>query len=136
MERGGGNERQRNERDEGVRPFVQDYPSEPIPEEIFTDSPTLIITQSLPASSIYYNPPCSIYMLDNLFAQPFSQSSLVYLLAWSPTPHIPYISSPNQCSLFATCAHTIAACFAVVPRLYHLFLVSLTTLYFELYLLP
>jgi len=36
-------------------------------------------------------------------------SSLVYLLVWSPPPHIPYISSPNQCLLFATHAHTIAS---------------------------
>jgi len=43
-----------------------------------------------------------------------------------PSPHTPYISSPNQCLLFATHAYTIAACFPVVPRLYHLFLVSLS----------
>jgi len=45
--------------------------------------------------------------------------------------HTPYISSPNQCLLFAAHAHTIAACFAVVPRLYHLFLVSLWKIFFE-----
>jgi len=44
-------------------------------------------------------------------------SSLVYLLIWSPPPHIPYISSPNQCILFATHAHTIATFFAVVSIL-------------------
>jgi len=44
---------------------------------------------------------------------------LVYLLVWSPPPHIPYISSPNQCLLFAAHAHTIVACFAVVSILYH-----------------
>jgi len=59
------------------------------------------------------------YVLGNLFAQPLSMSSLVYLLVWSPPPHIPYISSPNQC-LFAARAHTIATCFAVVSILYHL----------------
>ena len=37
-----------------------------------------------------------------------------HLLVWSPPPHTPYISSPNQCLLFATHAHTIATCFAVV----------------------
>jgi len=57
--------------------------------------------------------------LDNLFAQPLSMSSLLYLLVWSPPPHIPYISSPNQSLLFTTHAHTIATCFAVVPRSYH-----------------
>ena len=48
------------------------------------------------------------------------------LLVWSPPPHIPYTSSPNQCLLFAAHAHTIATCFAVVSILYCLFLVFLT----------
>ena len=69
--------------------------------------------------------------LHSLFPRP-----LVYLLVWSPPPHIPYMSSPNQCLLFTTHAHTIAACFAVVPRLYHLFPVFLSTPYLEVYLLP
>jgi len=62
------------------------------------------------------------------FAQPFSKSSLIYLLVWNPPLHTPYISSPNHCLLFATHAHTIATCFAVVPQLCHLFLVSLNFL--------
>ena len=67
---------------------------------------------------------------------PMSMSSLVYLLVWSPTPNIPYISSPNQCLLFATHAHTIATCFAAVSILYQLFLVFLSSPYLGLYLLP
>jgi len=74
-------------------------------------------------------------MLGNLFRTPLSTSSLVYLLVWSPPPHIPYISSPNQCPLCATHAHTIATCFAVVSILYHLFLVFLLTPYLELFYL-
>jgi len=62
----------------------------------------------------------------SFFAQPLSESSLVYLLVWSPPPHTSYIISTNQCRLFATHAHTITACFAVVLRWYHLFLVSLS----------
>ena len=58
-----------------------------------------------------------------------------YLLVWSPPPHIPYISSPSQCVLFATHAHTIATCFAVVSILYNLFLVFLSTPYLELSIL-
>ena len=81
--------------------------------------------QPLPSAMIHSIVPVQFYMLHNLFAQPLSKCSLVYLLVWSPPPHTPYISSPNQCLLFATHAHTIAACFVVVPRLYHLFLVSL-----------
>ena len=65
------------------------------------------------------------------FAQSLSKFSLVYFLAWHPALHTyihttPYISSPNHCLLFATQAHTIATCFAVVPRLCHLILRSLS----------
>jgi len=78
-----------------------------------THPPTILtINQPLSASSIYYDPwhpPCPNYVLGNLFVQPLSMSSLVYLLVWSPPPHIPYISSPNQCLLFAAHAHTIAS---------------------------
>ena len=66
-------------------------------------SPILIIIQLLSASSIYYDPqhpPCSIFVLDSLFEQPLSTSSLVYLLVWSHRPHTPYISSPNKESSF------------------------------------
>ena len=55
-------------------------------------------------------------------------------LGLAPPLHTPYISSLNHCLLFTTYAHTIGACFAVVPRLCHLILVSLSTLYLELYL--
>ena len=54
------------------------------------------------------------------FCTTSSMSSLIYLLVWSPPPHIPYTSSSNQCLLFAAHAHTIATCFAVVSILYHL----------------
>jgi len=72
--------------------------------------------------------------------QSFCTTSLHVLfglpLGLEPPPHIPYISSPNHCLLFATHAHTIATCFAVVPRLYHLFLVFLSTPYLDLYRRP
>jgi len=60
------------------------------------------IYQLLPSTtinSILLIPSCSNYVLGNLFPQPLSMSSLVYLVVWSPPPHIPYISSPNQCLL-------------------------------------
>jgi len=41
---------------------------------------------------------------------------------------------PSPCLLFTTHAHTIAACFAVISRLYHLFLAFLSTPYLDLYL--
>ena len=56
--------------------------------------------------------------------QSFCTTSLHVLfglpLRLDPPLHIPYISSPNQCLLFTTHAHTIATCFAVVSILYHL----------------
>jgi len=55
------------------------------------------------------------------------QVFFVYLLAWHPPLHTPYIYSPN-CLLFAAHAHTIGTCFAVVPKLCHLILVSLNPL--------
>jgi len=79
---------------------------------------------------IYYDswhPPCSIYMPDNLFPQSL-HVSLVYLLAWYPPLHTPYISSPNHCLLFAAHVHTIATCFAVVLKLCYIILVSLSPL--------
>jgi len=118
--------------------FVRYNLGEPVPEETFTHStPIMVISHPLSASSICYNlwhPPCSIYMPDSLFLQSLLKFSFVYLylLAWHPQLHSPYISSPNHCLLFAAHAHTIATCFAVVPRLCHLILVSLSTLYLEL----
>jgi len=71
-------------------------------------------------------PPCSIHVLDSLFAQPLSKSSLVYLLVWHPPLHTPHISSPNYCLLFAAHVHANTTWFAVVPRLCHL--ITLNTL--------
>jgi len=95
----------------------------------------VIVTHALSTSSICYDPwhpPCSIYVPDSLFPQSLSKFSLVYLLAWHPPLHTPYISSHSQCLLFTAHAHTIATCFAVVPRLCHLIRVSLSTLYLQL----
>jgi len=103
--------------------FVWDNPGEPVPEETFTHS-------HLSWSSIipYLLPPsCSVYVPDSLFPLSLSKFSLVYLLAWHSPLHTPYISSPSHCLLFAAHTHTIATCFAVVPRLCHLILVSLLT---------
>ena len=94
------------------------------PRSPYLLSPSTTIHGILPIQST-----CSTVFFHNL-----SKFSLVYLLAWHPTLHTPYISSSNHYLLFATCAHTIATCFAVVLRLCHLILVSLSTLYLELYL--
>ena len=118
-------------------PFVRDYPGELVPEETLTHPPSWSsssLFQLLPSTTIHIillvQITCLAIFLYNLFP-----SSLVYLLVWSPPPHIPYISSPNQCLHFAAHAHTIATCFAVVSILYHLFIVFLSTPYLELCLL-
>ena len=72
------------------------------------------------AFSIYYepwHPPYSMHVLCSLFTQSLSNFSLVYLLAWYPPLHTPYISLPNHYLLFAAHAHTIATCSAVVLKL-------------------
>ena len=89
----------------------------------------MVINHPLPASSIYYDPwhpLSSIYVPDSLFPKSLSKFSLVYLLAWHSPLHTLYISAPNHCLLFTAYAHTIATCFAVVPRLCHVILVSLS----------
>ena len=118
--------------------YVRDYPGDLVPEETLTQplSWSSNLYQLLPSTTIHSILPVQITCLA-FFAQLLSMSCLVYLLVWSPPPHVPYISSPiNHCLLFATHAHTFAACFAVVSILYHLFLVFLSTPYFELYILP
>ena len=81
------------------------------------------------------------WSLFNLYgSQTFCTTSLQVFFCLSlglePSTHTPYISSPNHCLLFTKYAHTIATCFAVVPRLCHLTLFSTSTLNLELHLLP
>ena len=75
-----------------LRPFVRDYPGEPVPEEIthspFWSLPNLY--QLLPSTTIHSILPVETACLAIFFAQPLSMSSLVYLLVWSPPPHIQY----------------------------------------------
>jgi len=119
---------------------VSDYPGEPVPEETFTHSHLIwssIILYQLPPSTVIYSIlPVQFTCLIVFFAEPLCKSSLVYLLVWIPPIHTPYISWSNHCPLFATHAHIIATYFALVPRLSHLILVSLSTLYLEICLLP
>jgi len=58
---------------------------------------------------------------------------------WHKQDHMRIICNSLQTDYYAstshtTHAHTITACFAVVPRLCHLILVSLSTFYLEFYL--
>jgi len=91
----------------------------PIPEETFTHSHlswSSVIPYLLHPSNTIHG-----ILLFNLHAwqslSTISPSFLWSTSAWQPLLHTPYISSPNHCLLFAAYAHTIATCFAVVPRL-------------------
>jgi len=108
----------------GSLDFVLDNMGEPVPEETFTHSHLLwssVIPYLLPPSTTIHGIlPVRFMCLTVFFHNLSSKFSLVYLLAWHPPLHTPYISSPNPCLLFAAHAHTIATCFAVEPRLCHL----------------
>jgi len=90
-------------------PFVRDYPGEPVPEETLTHPPSWSssnLYQLLPSTMIHSILLVQITCLA-IFVHNLSVSSLVYLLVWSPAPHIPYIPLPNQCLLFVAHAHTV-----------------------------
>jgi len=122
----------------GSLDFVWDNLGEAVPEETFTHSHlswSSVICYLLPPSiTIHGILPVQFACLSVFFRNLSLKFSLVYFLAWHPPLHTPYISSPNHCLLFAECAHTIATCFAEVPRLCHLILVSPSTLNLELWL--
>jgi len=56
-------------------------------------TPIVVISHLVPASSIHHDPwhpPCSTYVPDSLFPQPFPKFYLLHFLAWHPPPHTPY----------------------------------------------
>jgi len=113
----------------GYLDFVQDNLGESVPEETFTHSHlswSSIIPYLLPPSFTIHGIVPVQFMCLTVFSHNLFKFSLVYILAWHPSLHTPYIFLPNHCLLFATHARTIATCFAVVPRL------CLSTLYLEL----
>ena len=111
--------------------MVQDYQGRPVPEEVPTththpDQRTSLINFIRPTtihSILCVQFTCLTVLFDN-----FTRSSLVLLMVLDPLLHTPCISSPNHHLFFAAHSHTIAACSAVIPMLYHLYLVSLSSL--------
>jgi len=107
----------------GSLDFVRDNPGEPVPKETFTHwhlSWSSIIPYLLPSSvTIHVILPVQLTCL-NLFPQS--------LQVFFGLPHTPYISSPNHWLLFTAHAHTIATCFAVVPKLSFNYRLSLNPL--------
>ena len=91
--------------------FVQDNLGEPVPEETFTHSHpswSSVIPYLLPPSVTIHGI-LSVQFTCHLFPQS--------LLVFFGLPSTLYISSSNHCLVFTAHAHTIATCFAVVPRL-------------------
>ena len=98
------------------RPFVQDSPGRPVPEETFTHS-----HPSWWSDILYHLPPFTI-IHGNLLVQFTSLTVLSDNL--SPGP----LWSSSWPWTLAAHAHTNAACFAAIPMLCHLYLVSLSQL--------
>ena len=107
----------------GSLDFVRDNPGEPVPEET--------LTHSHPSSSsiIPYllHPLWSMASCLTIFYHNLSPSFL-----WSTS--WPGNIQSHSIHFFTKSFYTIATCFAVVLRLCHLILVSLSTLYLEFYL--
>ena len=123
-----------NNNNNRLRPFVRDYLGEPVPGETPTHRPDhpIFIT-----SSIYHDPqhpPCSNYVLGNLFAQPLSMSSGLPLGLEPSTSYSIHFFTQSVSSFRSTCPyHHNLFCVVLIS---YLFLVFLSTPYLELYLLP
>jgi len=115
--------------------LVQDKPGEPETEDTFSHSHLSwsSITPYLLHPSITINGILSVQLtcLTVFFPQSLYKYALVYLLTRHRILHTRYISSPNYCLLFTAHARTITTSCAVVPRLYHLILSSLSNFYLE-----
>jgi len=107
--------------------FVRDNPGELVPEETFTHSHlswSSIISYLLPPSVTIHGILCVQFMcLTVFFHNPIP--SFLWSTFWPGTyDFILHTFLHPVIVLFAAHAHTIANCFAVVPRLCHLILVS------------
>jgi len=121
----------------GSLDYVQDNPCEPVPEETFTHSHlswSSIIPYRLPPSitihgilSVQFT--CLTVFFHNLCP------SFIWSNSWLDTLHfiLHTFLHPIIVLFSRHMPITIATCFAVVPRLYHLTVVSLSTLYLKLH---
>jgi len=99
-------------------------------------TPIVVINHPLSASSIFYDPwhpHCSVACLSVFFHN--LSPSFLWSTSWPGILHFILHTFLHPISLlFAAHAHTITTCFAVVPKLCYLILVSLSTIYWKLYL--
>jgi len=117
---------------------VEWNPVEPVLEVTFTNShsswSSIVLYMLLSSNTIHgifsVQSTCLTVVFHNL------SPSLLWSISWPGILHFILHTFLHLiiCLLFTTRAHTIATCFAVVPRLCHLILVSLSTLYLEFYL--
>ena len=113
-----------------LRPFVRDYPGEPVPEETFNHPPFRLsssLYQLLPSTMIHSILPVQIVCLA-IFLHSLSPCPL-WSTSWSGALHLIFHTflHPVSVFFFATHVHTIATCFSVVSRLHYLFRVFLST---------
>ena len=98
----------------GSLDFVRHNPGELVPGETFTHwhlSFSSIIPYLLPPSFMIHGILLVQFTCLAVFFHNFClKFSFIYLLAWHPPLHTPYISSPNHCLLFAAHAHTLMWC--------------------------
>ena len=104
---------------------------EPVPEETFTHSHlswSSAILYQLPLSTTIHSILPVQFTFPTVFLHNLCPSPL-WSTSWSSILH----PSLNHCLLSATHAHINATCFAVVPRLCHLFQLSLNSLLWTLF---
>jgi len=93
-------------------------PGEPVPEETFTHPPfwsSSNLCQLLPSTAIHSILPVQIMWLA-VFLHNLSPCPL-WSTSWSGALHLIFHTFLHPVSVFAIDTHTIATCFAVVPRL-------------------
>ena len=114
-----------------LRPFVWDYLGQLVPEETFTHShlfwSSTILYQLPPSTTIHSILPvqftCLTAVLHNLSQSPLWSTS------WSGTLHFILHRFLHPIIVFVSQSHTIATCFTVGPRLWHLILVEKAQLF-------
>ena len=110
-----------------LRPFVRDYPGEPVPEETLTHPPFLSscsLCQLLPSTMIHSILLVQITCLA-IFLYNLSPRSL-WSTSWSGALHLIFHAFLHPISIFFSQHMPIlnATCFAVISRSYRLFLVQ------------
>jgi len=116
--------------------FVRNNPGEPVPEETFTLS-HLSRSSIIPYLLFPFITTHGILQFNSHAWQSFwtiCLPSFLWSTSWLGTLHfiLHTFLHPNHCLLITEHVHATASCFAVVPKLCYIILVSRSTLYLEL----